>query len=91
LLTAFQNGDPEKAWDIIQELLGWTGELVTESARERFRLNFGTERCQNCTGLKAGPGVVATCFQVQQCYYRHIRGDDLSPKQARVLDLLGRK
>jgi len=56
-----------------------------EAARARFKTTFGTDRCNRCDGLKAGPGVAATCFQVKQCYYRNFKDADLTPKQSRVL------
>lgn len=60
-----------------------------DAAKNRFRANFATEVCQRCRGLKAGPGVSATCFQMQACYYNHFRGDEKSPKQERLIgDLL---
>jgi hypothetical protein len=71
--------------------LNWTDEVTTDAAKSRFKLNFGTARCQNCTGLQAGPEVAATCYQVQQCYYTNFRGDKLTPKQARIASLLGNK
>lgn len=74
-------------WDLAQQLLTITRASVQEAARTRFRVNFGTERCKRCEGLKAGPQVVATCFQVQQCYYTNFKEGTLTPKQARVLEL----
>ena len=88
---AFQAGDPEAAWIAVQALLTWTDEITADAAKSRFQLNFGTERCQNCTGLKAGPDVVATCYQVKLCYYTNFRGDGLTPRQARIANLLGNK
>ncbi len=69
----------------MQGLLKLSKEAVLEAARTRFRHNFGTSVCQRCEGLKAGPGVVATCFQVRQCYYDNFKEQGLTPKQARVL------
>ena len=91
LTVAFNEGNPEKAWEVSQRLLDFASDLVIESAKYRFKLNFGTDLCRTCTGLKAGPGVAATCYQVQQCTYSHIRADALNPRQARLVDLLGKK
>jgi hypothetical protein len=54
----------------------------------RYKLNFGTERCLDCDGLRAGPGVVATCFQVQQCNYTNIKEGEVSPRHLRVIETL---
>jgi len=75
-------------WELTQKLLQETRRLVIEVARYRFRVNFGTELCQNCTGLKAGPGVVSTCFQIKQCYYKHLRENDNTPRQKGILEAL---
>lgn len=85
LLDAFQSGDPARAWHLTRELVALAGEAVREAARVRFQANFGTKRCANCEGLKAGPGVSATCFQIQQCYYRNVKEVDATPKQERFL------
>lgn len=87
--AAFREGDPSAAWLVVQALLNWSGDLVVDAAKSRFTANFGTNQCQNCSGLKAGPGVAATCYQVKQCYYSNFRVDGLSPKQARMAELLG--
>jgi hypothetical protein len=62
--------------------------LWLEAAQLRFRLNFGTHICDRCDGLKAGPGVVATCYQIRQCYYDNIREGEGTPKQKRVIESL---
>ena len=62
---------------------------VIEASKSRFSLNFGSPRCVNCEGLKVGPGVVATCFQVSQCYFKNFKQGDLTPKQERLLRVLG--
>mgnify|MGYP006992517242 CR=1 FL=1 len=91
MTRTFSGGNPAEAWEVSQALLQFSSELVVEASRTRFKLNFGSNQCRNCTGLKAGPGVVATCYQVQQCYYSNIREDDLNPRLARIADLLGKK
>lgn len=55
----------------------------------RFTQHFGTSRCQSCDGLHAGPDVVATCFQVQQCHYDNIKTEGTNPRHLRVLSNLG--
>jgi hypothetical protein len=86
LTQAFRVSDPAKIWTLVRDLLKLTRSLVQEAAETRFQVNFGSERCGSCDGLKAGPGVVATCFQLRKCFYRNIRSDDTSKKQKAVLD-----
>lgn len=88
MTEAFQGGDPVKVWELSRQLVDLTKEAVVEAARTRFKVNFGTPRCDRCEGLKAGPGVAATCFQVRQCYYDNIKQGDLTPKQVRVLKVI---
>lgn len=87
LTRAFQGGDPGKAWEVSRQLVELAKESVAEAARARFKVNFGTPRCDSCEGLKAGPDVAATCFQVRQCFYGNIKQGELTPKQGRVLKL----
>lgn len=89
LAEAFSKGDPERAWFLSKEILTLAKAAVIESAKSRYSNNFGTPVCESCEGLKVGPGVTATCFQVRQCYYDSFRSETLSPKQARLLNLLG--
>lgn len=72
-------------WEVSRRLVEMSKGAVAEAGRVRFKVNFGTSRCDHCEGLKAGPGVVATCFQVRQCYYDNVKQGDITPKQARVL------
>lgn len=62
--------------------------LWNEAAHLRFQVNFATPACESCDGLKAGPGVVATCFQVRRCNYSNVKEGDASPKQLRVIQSL---
>lgn len=62
--------------------------LLRDLAASRFRENFGTEVCGRCDGLKAGPDVVATCYQTKQCYYSNQKAGDENPVQARLISLL---
>jgi hypothetical protein len=69
------------------ELLALCRNLILEAAKARFEKNFGTVRCDTCDGLKAGPGIVATCFQVRQCFYGNIKAD-ASPRHERLIEIL---
>jgi len=71
-------------WAASQKLIQFGREAVTEAAKARFKANFGGPFCSRCEGLKAGPGIAATCFQVQQCYFDNFK-EDPSPKQELVV------
>lgn len=88
LVEAFQHHDPSQAWQVAQELLTLARQTTVEAAKARFQVNFGTPVCDDCEGLKAGPGVVATCFQRRQCYYTNFGAGSLSPKHQRVIQSL---
>lgn len=77
-----------EAWTATQSLLTLARQAVQDAASARFKVNFGTSPCDSCDGLKAGPGVVATCFQVKQCYYTNLKTTDESPKHERILSRL---
>lgn len=64
--------------------------LVLEAGKARFEKNFGTARCESCEGLKAGPGVLATCFQVRQCFFTNIKTSDTTPKQEKLIQILSK-
>jgi hypothetical protein len=66
-------------------------EALTEAARQRYQINFGTGVCANCDGLKAGPGVIATCFQVQKCNFCSIHEGSENPRHLGVIDRLSLK
>lgn len=85
---AFRDGNPAKAWDATQQLVAFCREALTDGAKARFKANFGTSMCDNCEGLKAGPDVVATCFQRQLCYFANFKATTTSPKHLRVIDSL---
>lgn len=86
---AFASGDPRAAWDATRKLIEVSHRLQKEAASSRFKANFGTEACTHCEGLKAGPDVSATCFQIQQCYYTNIKvGSDT--KQTRLIEILSK-
>lgn len=91
LLQAFLDGDFEKAYRSALELRTAYHEALVEASRLRYLVNFGTEACSNCEGLKAGPGVVATCFQTQKCNFDSIHDGSESPTHLRILDRLALK
>lgn len=75
---------------LTQELMGLARSLVVEAAQARYEKNFGGPKCESCAGLKAGPGVLATCFQIKRCYYDNVKTADASPRQQRLIESLGR-
>jgi len=88
VLNAFETGDPSIAYSATMRIVSLYGDTVTECARLRFVINFGTSVCDHCEGLKAGPGVVATCFQLRRCVFRNVREGDVTAKQSTLIDLL---
>jgi hypothetical protein len=60
--------------------------LDVEVGKLRYKLNVGTARCENCDGLRAGPGVSATCFQVQRCDFTNVKEEAVSPGHRRILE-----
>ena len=84
---AFTSGSPRSAWEVTQRLITMSRTLQKEAATARFKANFGTKMCDSCDGLKAGPTVAATCFQLRQCYFTNqkVQADR---KQARLIDRL---
>lgn len=87
LLDAFHTGDPAQVYEAAVALIERHREQGVELAKTRFKLNFGSALCENCDGLRAGPGVTATCFQVKQCYFDNFREDN-HPRHLRVLQAL---
>ena len=81
-------GNAPVAYDAGMRLVSAYQALWHEAAQLRFRLNFGTPICERCDGLKAGPGVAATCYQVKLCNYGNVKEGEATPKQRRVLDRL---
>ena len=88
-LQAFAEG-PVQAFSATERLAKAYLELALEASKLRFRANFGSDRCNHCEGLKAGTGVVATCFQVQQCNYTNVKGNQVSLVQARIINAVGK-
>lgn len=87
---AFSKGEPEAVWKEVQALVSASKNLVRDAAKDRFKANFGKEICNHCDGLKAGPDVVSTCFQLKQCYYSNVKSRT-SPKQSKLISLLTKK
>lgn len=88
--AAFRSGKPARAWELVQQLLTFSRKAVIEAGQARFKVNYGTTTCETCDGLKAGEGVLATCFQVRQCYYRNVKAGSESPKQRSIINELTR-
>jgi hypothetical protein len=91
LLEAFRQGDAQGAVQAAQQLRDAYHEALLEASRLRYRLNFGTSLCDNCEGLRAGPGVLATCFQVKVCNFANIKEGSQDPRHVRVLRTLLRE
>ena len=85
LLKAFLDGNFEVALVAAQELQLAYRESLLESGKLRFKLNFGTKNCENCEGLRAGPGVAATCFQIRKCEFQNVLEESSSPRHIRIL------
>jgi hypothetical protein len=64
---------------------------MADASRLRFKLNFGSDVCEMCEGLRAGPGVIATCFQVKRCDFTNIREDQGDPRHLRIIEGLSPK
>ena len=86
LLESFRTGDPKIVYGEALKLAKAYREIEAEAARLRFRVNFGTSVCESCEGLRAGPYVLATCYQVKECRYSNVRG--ATKKQLRILNHL---
>jgi len=88
LLTAFKEGDFEVAYTSALELQKAYHEAMLEISRLNFKLNFGTQVCQRCDGLRAGPGVVATCYQIERCEFKSLKAGEEDAKRSEVIDRL---
>lgn len=75
-------------WQRIQNFIHEVRQFSNAAARDRFRQNLGTPVCENCDGLKAGPGVAATCFQRKQCFYTNWKATDVTASQHGLIDRL---
>lgn len=91
LLQAFLDGDFEVAYQAALELKRAYHEALFEASHQRFLVNFGTEVCSSCDGLKTGPKVIATCFQVKRCNFTNVYEGLESPYHLRILDRLSLK
>jgi len=85
ILQAFLKGDPEAVYAAAMDLSAAYREVMAEAARLRFQVNFGSKVCDGCDGLRAGPGVLATCFQVKRCNFTNIKEGSESPIQQRLI------
>lgn len=85
LYRAFSKGDPEGAYLVASDLLFAYQAILKEVAQLRFRVNFASPVCENCEGLRAGPGIAATCYQVRQCNYTNIKENQSDPRVLRVI------
>lgn len=91
LFEAFREGDPVRAYEEATNLLRAYDRALDEIGRLRFRVNFGSSLCERCDGLRAGPGVVATCYQVQRCHYGNVREGQDELSRRRVLEVISRR
>lgn len=66
-------------------------EAMAEASRLRFKLNFGSDVCERCEGMRAGLEVVATCFQVKRCDFTNIREGQGDPRHLRIIEKLTSK
>ena len=85
-LRSFQTGNPSEVYRHVQELAQAYQDSLDEAAELRFKLNFGSEICGSCEGLRAGPGVIATCYQVRKCNFSNVKEGD--SRYRRVIDRL---
>lgn len=87
ITQAFQQAQPAIAWNLTRELLELSRKSLVEAAKARFRVNFGTDMCERCDGLRAGKGVVATCYQVKLCYFDNLKEKPTTRQQSIIKDL----
>lgn len=90
-MLGFESGNPVAAYQAAVALAASHREVFAEAAQLRFQANFGTSVCDSCDGLKAGPGVIATCHQVRRCLYDNFKEGVVDPRQARILRMLGKE
>ena len=88
MFEAFSTGDPEKAWQAVRSFVQEVRAFSDEAAQDRFAKNFGGPRCESCEGLKAGPNVTATCFQIRRCFFTNRKSIDVSKVLSSVVDKL---
>ena len=88
LLQAFLDGNFEVAHEAALDLKRAYHEALIEASHQRFLVNFGTEICSNCDGLRTGPKVVATCFQVRKCNFANVSEGSESSYHLRILNRL---
>jgi len=88
VVAGFESGNPHEAWQATRDLIQISKRAVREAAQSRFKANFGTSRCDTCEGLSAGPDVIATCFQMKECYYSNLKSQDQTSKQQKIAERL---
>lgn len=85
LLASFESGDPATVYNAFKTLVRAYKATYREASRLRFQVNFGTPICESCEGLRAGPGVVATCFQVRACNFTNVKEGDVRTDHRMIL------
>jgi hypothetical protein len=90
IYESFGEGDPAKVWEAVRSFIRDVRAFSNEAARDRFAANFGSSMCESCDGLKAGPDVVATCFQLKQCFFGNKKSIDTSRTHKSVVEGLSR-
>lgn len=85
LLEAFKAGDPQGVWGAADAILQALRSCTDQAARERYKATFGTARCHTCTGMQAGPDVIATCWQTRLCLYCNVTTPQNGTRVGRVL------
>jgi hypothetical protein len=88
IVEAFRAGEPQQAWDAVRAFILEVRQFSNEAGRARFLQNLGTSICDSCEGLKAGPDVVATCFQLKQCFYTNKKSVDVTAIQQGLIEKL---
>jgi hypothetical protein len=78
------------AWAALQDFIHDVRQFAEAAAQDRFRQNLGSPLCTNCDGLKAGPDVVATCFQLGRCYFANRKTSDATDAQRRLIARLAK-
>jgi hypothetical protein len=91
LLSAFTEGNFDTAYAAAKALQKAYHEVLLELSETRFKLYFGSSICQNCDGLKAGPNVIATCYQIKRCNFDNIKKGDENPSKLAIIDRLKNK
>jgi len=89
IIRAYQQAQPSVAWSLTTDMLTLSRKFLTEAAKARFRVNFGTDVCERCDGLRAGEGVAATCYQQKLCYFDNFKKTPTHRRRGIIEDLVG--